>query len=499
MEDRSADNDAAKADMRHDTFPEGGERLVEAFRSFWSRPFASLRHLRTSAELAAGVVLTPSDPLFASIPHVSRPLSDNSTEALEKSISAHLREEAVLSKSSASERLGRTSPSLSERSLGPSCTSPFRWYCGFGAPSSPARNFSVAGWCLGSVLFSVRRCFSKTLSLLIYAALPYLAVVTLLSSVGAESVHLAVGGTAPKPGARGLSFSPLAVRDWRVTGSAGRGRREGHSRKRKLWNRKKERDQPDETRDGSATDAVTRRSCRVPFSPDASLKNLVIYRPTETTDPEPCVLPVWFISSWLSPLHFSPCMRTCSRPSSPLHFSQGPVRSSSAALPTSRFSSRSFLPRGVASALKQSPGASSSPQHKKEETKEAEDVELLLAKPRGFCAGVSRAIGIVEEALRIWGPPVYVKHSIVHNEVVCDDLRVSLQHLIASEASNCRKRVPCFCFFVFRLPFGLFHVYFKAALNTPSYYCRICATGSSLYINYICIYMYACRCLHSLD
>ncbi|PFH35045.1 4-hydroxy-3-methylbut-2-enyl diphosphate reductase [Besnoitia besnoiti] len=50
-------------------------------------------------------------------------------------------------------------------------------------------------------------------------------------------------------------------------------------------------------------------------------------------------------------------------------------------------------------------------------------IELLLSKPRGFCAGVSRAIGIVEEALRIWGPPVYVKHSIVHNEVVCDAMR----------------------------------------------------------------------------
>ncbi|CBZ54142.1 putative lytB domain-containing protein [Neospora caninum Liverpool] len=54
---------------------------------------------------------------------------------------------------------------------------------------------------------------------------------------------------------------------------------------------------------------------------------------------------------------------------------------------------------------------------------EQQDISLLLSKPRGFCAGVSRAIGIVEEALRIWGPPVYVKHSIVHNEVVCDAMR----------------------------------------------------------------------------
>ena len=48
---------------------------------------------------------------------------------------------------------------------------------------------------------------------------------------------------------------------------------------------------------------------------------------------------------------------------------------------------------------------------------------VLLIKPRGFCAGVDRAINTVEEALRIFGAPVYVKHEIVHNKTVCDELR----------------------------------------------------------------------------
>ncbi|HTO55802.1 MAG TPA: 4-hydroxy-3-methylbut-2-enyl diphosphate reductase [Myxococcota bacterium] len=49
--------------------------------------------------------------------------------------------------------------------------------------------------------------------------------------------------------------------------------------------------------------------------------------------------------------------------------------------------------------------------------------ELLLASPRGFCAGVDRAIEIVELALEIYGKPVYVRHEIVHNRHVVEDLR----------------------------------------------------------------------------
>ena len=50
-------------------------------------------------------------------------------------------------------------------------------------------------------------------------------------------------------------------------------------------------------------------------------------------------------------------------------------------------------------------------------------LQVVLAQPRGFCAGVVRAIDIVERALRIYGPPVYVRHEIVHNKHVVDTLR----------------------------------------------------------------------------
>lgn len=50
-------------------------------------------------------------------------------------------------------------------------------------------------------------------------------------------------------------------------------------------------------------------------------------------------------------------------------------------------------------------------------------LDLLIAAPRGFCAGVDRAIIIVERALEKYGPPVYVRHEIVHNKYVVDDLR----------------------------------------------------------------------------
>jgi 4-hydroxy-3-methylbut-2-enyl diphosphate reductase len=50
-------------------------------------------------------------------------------------------------------------------------------------------------------------------------------------------------------------------------------------------------------------------------------------------------------------------------------------------------------------------------------------MKILLSKPRGFCAGVVRAIQIVERALELYGPPIYVKHEIVHNRHVVEDLR----------------------------------------------------------------------------
>jgi len=50
-------------------------------------------------------------------------------------------------------------------------------------------------------------------------------------------------------------------------------------------------------------------------------------------------------------------------------------------------------------------------------------MKVLLAQPRGFCAGVVRAVDIVELALKKYGPPVYVRHEIVHNKRVVEDLR----------------------------------------------------------------------------
>src|SRR5574343_1247596 len=50
-------------------------------------------------------------------------------------------------------------------------------------------------------------------------------------------------------------------------------------------------------------------------------------------------------------------------------------------------------------------------------------MQIVLANPRGFCAGVERAIAIVEKALEKFGAPIYVRHEVVHNKFVCDNLR----------------------------------------------------------------------------
>ncbi len=50
-------------------------------------------------------------------------------------------------------------------------------------------------------------------------------------------------------------------------------------------------------------------------------------------------------------------------------------------------------------------------------------MQVVLANPRGFCAGVDRAIEIVERALELFGAPIYVRHEVVHNRYVVDDLR----------------------------------------------------------------------------
>ena len=50
-------------------------------------------------------------------------------------------------------------------------------------------------------------------------------------------------------------------------------------------------------------------------------------------------------------------------------------------------------------------------------------MQIMLANPRGFCAGVDRAIDIVQRALELFGAPIYVRHEVVHNRFVVDGLR----------------------------------------------------------------------------
>lgn len=66
---------------------------------------------------------------------------------------------------------------------------------------------------------------------------------------------------------------------------------------------------------------------------------------------------------------------------------------------------------------------------------------VLLAAPRGFCAGVDRAIQIVERALEKWGAPVYVRHEIVHNKHVVDRLK-NLGAVFVEELSECPTDRP---------------------------------------------------------
>ncbi|MGC9462101.1 4-hydroxy-3-methylbut-2-enyl diphosphate reductase, partial [Vibrio genomosp. F10 str. 9ZD137] len=53
----------------------------------------------------------------------------------------------------------------------------------------------------------------------------------------------------------------------------------------------------------------------------------------------------------------------------------------------------------------------------------SKDMKILLANPRGFCAGVDRAISIVERALEIYEAPIYVRHEVVHNRFVVEGLK----------------------------------------------------------------------------
>lgn len=69
------------------------------------------------------------------------------------------------------------------------------------------------------------------------------------------------------------------------------------------------------------------------------------------------------------------------------------------------------------------------------------DLTLYLAAPRGFCAGVDRAIKIVELAIEKWGAPVYVRHEIVHNKYVVDGLRAK-GAIFVEELEDCPADRP---------------------------------------------------------
>src|SRR5471032_3066181 len=68
-------------------------------------------------------------------------------------------------------------------------------------------------------------------------------------------------------------------------------------------------------------------------------------------------------------------------------------------------------------------------------------IKVLLASPRGFCAGVDRAIQIVERAIEKYGAPVYVRHEIVHNRHVVDRLR-AVGAVFVEELEECPDDRP---------------------------------------------------------
>jgi 4-hydroxy-3-methylbut-2-en-1-yl diphosphate reductase len=72
---------------------------------------------------------------------------------------------------------------------------------------------------------------------------------------------------------------------------------------------------------------------------------------------------------------------------------------------------------------------------------EKRPISILLAAPRGFCAGVDRAIQIVEQAIRKWGAPVYVRHEIVHNRHVVERLE-ALGAVFVEELDQCPADRP---------------------------------------------------------
>ena len=80
-------------------------------------------------------------------------------------------------------------------------------------------------------------------------------------------------------------------------------------------------------------------------------------------------------------------------------------------------------------------------------------LQIKLANPRGFCAGVDRAIDIVNRALDIYGPPIYVRHEVVHNKTVVESLRKrgavfvdELSDVPSNDGKGKSSRTPLSCF-----------------------------------------------------
>ena len=76
----------------------------------------------------------------------------------------------------------------------------------------------------------------------------------------------------------------------------------------------------------------------------------------------------------------------------------------------------------------------------KADNKEA--MQVILAQPRGFCAGVVRAVEIVERALDKYGAPVYVRHEIVHNKHVVESLKAKGARFVENLRRFPRRRSP---------------------------------------------------------
>ena len=90
------------------------------------------------------------------------------------------------------------------------------------------------------------------------------------------------------------------------------------------------------------------------------------------------------------------------------------------------------------------------------------ELKILLSAPRGFCAGVERAIEIVEKSIQKYGSPVYVRHEIVHNKFVVDDLK-NKGAIFVEELEEIGDLLPTF-----------FHTYkeYKKKLTTDLICCK---------------------------